>query len=425
MDFELEFALEDAGIDAYDFSSMDDEERAEALEEAGLDPNDYEGIEFDDSFIAWSDLQDSGLSLGALDLMDEDEKREALEDAGLDPEKYEALLFTWMTDFSQSIPAPMQATEPLASCRAVFSGLEPKQEKNPKPETYRFCGVFFPGDSHIYVYRVGFLDLKVGDTVVVSGRKPGTDVARIVYIKDYSQDAIPFPVDESEIVLSRTSPIAFERLLPKSDEKRASAVNQPGKNSSRYAPNKAISLVIGAMIVIFLFFLGRYNETQAELRRLQWSNSASYSTSTSSSRSSRYSSRQPTCPPVNRELAMTAEEAERLSGTGYRGTRPNSSAEISALKAAQVRCKNCGYHSTNGVNSYCDYCEWMERYGGGLPAYHAPTATPRPVSNNTARPQTNDSNNASDYAHPDDFYYDHVDDFWDYEDAEDYWEEYN
>ena len=29
---------------------------------------------------------------------------------------------------------------------------------------------------------------------------------------------------------------------------------------------------------------------------------------------------------------------------------------------------------------------------------------------------------ASDYAHPDDFYYDYYDDFWDYEDAEDYWE---
>jgi len=23
--------------------------------------------------------------------------------------------------------------------------------------------------------------------------------------------------------------------------------------------------------------------------------------------------------------------------------------------------------------------------------------------------------------HPDDFYYDHYDDFWDYEEAEDYW----
>ena len=37
---------------------------------------------------------------------------------------------------------------------------------------------------------------------------------------------------------------------------------------------------------------------------------------------------------------------------------------------------------------------------------------------------SSDPYGASDYAHPDDFYYDYYDDFWDYEDAEDYWEEY-
>ena len=31
---------------------------------------------------------------------------------------------------------------------------------------------------------------------------------------------------------------------------------------------------------------------------------------------------------------------------------------------------------------------------------------------------------ASNYVHPDDFYYDYYDDFDDYEDAEEYWEEY-
>ena len=43
----------------------------------------------------------------------------------------------------------------------------------------------------------------------------------------------------------------------------------------------------------------------------------------------------------------------------------------------------------------------------------------------TSKPKTtNDPYGASDYAHPDDFYYDYPDDFWDYEDAEDYWAEY-
>lgn len=36
-----------------------------------------------------------------------------------------------------------------------------------------------------------------------------------------------------------------------------------------------------------------------------------------------------------------------------------------------------------------------------------------------------DEYDAQDYVDPEDFYDDHYDDFWDYEDAEDYWNEYN
>ena len=38
--------------------------------------------------------------------------------------------------------------------------------------------------------------------------------------------------------------------------------------------------------------------------------------------------------------------------------------------------------------------------------------------------KSSDPYDAKSYAHPDDLYYDHSDDFWDYEDAEDYWEEH-
>lgn len=68
-------------------------------------------------------------------------------------------------------------------------------------------------------------------------------------------------------------------------------------------------------------------------------------------------------PSVNREKALTKEEADRLRGTGYHGCRPNSSAESDELSAAQVKCKNCGYRSHNGLNSLCDYCRWVEKYG--------------------------------------------------------------
>lgn len=66
---------------------------------------------------------------------------------------------------------------------------------------------------------------------------------------------------------------------------------------------------------------------------------------------------------VNTEEAMTKEEADKLKGTGYHNTRPNSNAEAIELKAAQVKCKKCGMHSKNGVNSLCDACQYNEAHG--------------------------------------------------------------
>ena len=37
---------------------------------------------------------------------------------------------------------------------------------------------------------------------------------------------------------------------------------------------------------------------------------------------------------------------------------------------------------------------------------------------------SSDPYDAKSYYHPEDLYYDYPDDFWDYEDAEDYWEEH-
>lgn len=66
---------------------------------------------------------------------------------------------------------------------------------------------------------------------------------------------------------------------------------------------------------------------------------------------------------INTKRALTKEEAEALKGTGYKGTRPNSSAEDMEISAAMVKCKNCGMHSSNGYNSLCDECEYNKSYG--------------------------------------------------------------
>ena len=66
---------------------------------------------------------------------------------------------------------------------------------------------------------------------------------------------------------------------------------------------------------------------------------------------------------VNTKKALTKEEADALRGTGYNGTKPNSTAERIELKAAMVKCKKCGMHSSNGSNSLCDECQYNEEYG--------------------------------------------------------------
>lgn len=45
-------------------------------------------------------------------------------------------------------------------------------------------------------------------------------------------------------------------------------------------------------------------------------------------------------------------------------------------------------------------------------------------SSSKSKSSSSDPYDAKSYAHPDDLYYDYPDDFWDYEDAENYWEEH-
>lgn len=74
-------------------------------------------------------------------------------------------------------------------------------------------------------------------------------------------------------------------------------------------------------------------------------------------------------------------------------------------------------------------------YSGG--SYSNSTSSSKSYSSSTSKPYSNyssssrsksslsDPYDAKTYAHLDDFYYDYSDDFWDYEDAEDYWNEHN
>lgn len=436
MDFDREYELEDAGIDAFDFSLMDDDERAEALRDAGLDPDDFDGVEFDSSFDAWSALQDSGLSLWELDLMDEDEKRETLENAGLDPDDYETFP-TVSSGATYTASAPTPQPVPASTPTTQKHPENDKYKAAPAEDLsiYQFCSVVFPGSNHGYAYRAVGFPVNVGDIVIVpTGPENKPNVAKVVSSGLYTAEVAPYPVDKAKFVLRLATDA--ERAPFKSAPTKVveePVYTLPAQTSPEIKKsNKGAWWFAAVAVIVFILVFAVSQQPKPSSTRYSSGSYSTYRSTGSSSYSGSYSST-PTCPPVNRELAMTKEEAERLSGTGYHGTRPNSSAENSELKAAQVRCKNCGYRSHNGLNSLCDYCAWMDRYGGGLPTQKAPDVTPKPTPRPTpkptprptTKPQTSDPYHASDYAHPEDFYYDYYDDFWDYEDAENYWERYN
>ena len=67
------------------------------------------------------------------------------------------------------------------------------------------------------------------------------------------------------------------------------------------------------------------------------------------------------------------------------------------------------------------YTVWVNESGTVVKVDAYDRSYTKPMS--TAKPRaTSDPYHAKDYAHPEDFYDWYADDFWDYEDAEDYWE---
>lgn len=76
------------------------------------------------------------------------------------------------------------------------------------------------------------------------------------------------------------------------------------------------------------------------------------------------------------------------------------------------------YHWTkNGMTFFASAKDGKVIHTGG--------STRKKYSSSTGSSKSSDPYNASDYAHADDFYYDHRDDFFDFEEAEDYYESHH
>lgn len=82
--------------------------------------------------------------------------------------------------------------------------------------------------------------------------------------------------------------------------------------------------------------------------------------------------------------------------------------------------------ATNPCNTKA-YKRSLPSYSSYTSTTYRPISTPKPTSKPSAtykrstKKSSSSGIKASDYYHPDDFYYDYYDDFYDYEEAEDYY----
>lgn len=279
MDFDREMELEDAGIDAFEFSLMDDDERREVLADAGLEPDDYDMIELDSSFDAWERLQSAGMSLAGLRIMDDDERRRALADAGLDPDDYDdsAPLYIPRTPMPpvppkpaptpapKPKPAPMPAARPAPNPKpaadpapkpkpaadpapgpAAKPGPAPKPKPKPAPKpkpdpapkpgpeesrVRPFCQVRFSGSDTLYSYWAEGLELQVGDRVVVPvGDRGDRAVVTVAVTGSCAEADAPYPAERMKSVERPAGPEEQERLPAEpAPEKKAEPAAEPEK----------------------------------------------------------------------------------------------------------------------------------------------------------------------------------------------------
>ncbi len=137
----------------------------------------------------------------------------------------------------------------------------------------------------------------------------------------------------------------YENMTKDDSEPQPSRQNPSG--AFRRSGIKLWHIILAILLIIWQISCSTnpYNKHSSSSSYRTGSNYSS-SSSSSGKRSSSSSYKQ----------ALTKEEADALRGTGYHNTRPNSSAENLELAAAQVKCKRCGKHTSNGRNSMCDSC---------------------------------------------------------------------
>ena len=450
MDFDRERELEDAGIDAFEFSMMDEAERRAVLRDNLLDPDDYDMIDLDPEFQAWENLQSAGLSLSELSYMDDCEKKAALEDAGLDADDYGVDPGYYHYSYvSRSKPAAKKPAPKPAKTAPVKPPVQAKTEPSvrkaepvpvkPKPaekifpnRLYFYCGVKFPFSDHVFWYLTGDLDLEVGDRVEVPlGATDDPVTGEVVSVRTGTESDLPFsPKDAKHVsrivktknggIYTSTGRVAHSvgDLNPKpkkAPEPEEEAKHVPPPAGKRRPPTGFILFTAAACILIVIAGIQtdrQYPGSRAPAATPRPAATAAprptpspsptprrvYTVGSSSSKSD------PDRPRIG-ETISRKEETYFLGGGGKNGGVSTSKFRLNrGTKTYVVYLDN-----DNVVKKVEDY---QPRLSSG--------------SNKSSEKEKTSGGKlpASDYVHPDDFYYDYYDDFDDYEDAEEYWEEY-
>ena len=421
MDFDLERNLEDAGIDAFDFSLMNDDERREVLNDAGLDPNDYEDIEFEESFSAWSALQDSGTNLWELDLMDDDEKRESYENAGLSSEDY-CEIYTSLPTKNNALSEEKTETPPIERNKTkpgLLDVVMPAENDKVKPKPqYHICGVKFDNSAQIYSYRADGFHLAPGDMVEVpAGNRNIAKVATVILVGDYTEENAPYPVGKMKPILRRVIPGQAPQEENTIAEERVSAVaTMSGESAAHRLRSRTAILSIALVIIIGVLHYSNQEKTSKPLPVTAsptiGSNVApSLKTTPKPVQTTRVA---PTPqvpaggPPIGKKLSRD-DSLYFLGGGG----------KIGGVSTDKFRY----YNGSEFFVVYLDKDYVIKKVEEYLPAKYSKGTNS--IKKDNEKKKSSDPYNASDYVHPDDFYYDYYDDFWDFEDAEDYWEKHH
>ena len=262
-DFYTERELEDAGVDAFEFSLMDEDERRQVLEDAFLDPDLYMDADFSSSFNAWERLQFAGMNLRDLEYMDDDERREKLEEAGLDPLDYEGVPHYVPRSPARNSVKPVSNPAPLRSAQPKQ---EPSKQERIQPKAvYRYCMVEFSSGSQTCSYRTEDRSIAPGDQVIVpDGGSNKTKLGKVISVGDYTEETVPNPIESAKFILRKASAEDMPKegaaaSAPQSIElSRKESAPQPMQNSDASEPidttkrKKAWAAAAAAAVIILI-----------------------------------------------------------------------------------------------------------------------------------------------------------------------------